>query len=1123
MTKNTKHTFASIIMAVIVSAVMLTVSVANVAIGATANTTQITAPAATARLTAKTQLYASIFKKCLGSLETTLTHDKLFSFNSSESLSLYSVGGGDIVAVGPDVANAFGDAFLEGVAFANDNDGATYCRELQGNNKSLLTAFAESLGVDPTNLICSADDHPGLYVPVDYKTSGIEAMTVGLKVFFDKSALLDYIKFNSCNQSQAYVYSPNEDMVTDPTTGQSYPIGGNYIKGLYESWRNSFDDPSGILTWDELDNPAAGSILQKYWLYTTDFEAACTTSPAEDGAQGSYKIVRFENGAYLYQDVYVETKSDYTGKDFYLYDGIYKQSPTYDCKSLAQKLADMSDEYYKQVMASLGKACYDFYTDYEEGLKLWQDIINNPDKYSSDTVKMAKQALEKYNELKDTGDYSNFATVDDSGVMGCEKIGDIEVEVVDGNDQTDSELYGDQCESSGSKLGWILCPIISGLQEILNELYENTVEPMLQINVSVFNTDNGVYQAWQIFQNIANIIFVIVFLFAIFSQITGFGIDNYGIKRLLPKLIVAAILVNLSFIICQALVDVSNIVGSGVKDLLMSIRINDQAVGGPASALNNFISGASIFVGVGGAVAAVVLAPGLLLGFLLGLVSVLISVLFMFVLLGIRQAGVIILVVVSPVAILMYMLPNTKGIFDKWKNIFKALLVLYPICGLMIGGCALASKVIISSYDDFWMALLGALLSVVPFFLVPKMTQGALSAMGKIGGMISGAGQKIGGAARSAAKFGLDRSPLAGLAKNAQDRDQLRQRERERRRLTGIVNRINRKPENARTDRQKRQLAMAQSQLNHMTQEDATAAAGTKAVDYDAALATAQSKRFDEDVAAAKSQNVINGITNKTGEIRNFDIDNYATGADVAAKMEENSLSRTLYEAAQSGDEAAQYAATSQLMAAGHHGAEGLRQVMAALGKDGNTQALQTIAKAAKSDRNIGDLKGGARSSYDFINKIAEGKADGVSEGQRIGDFTAKTQYSKMSEAALFNTDDEELTRMANYISNNRADIEQYGDEAVEKVKEYERRVAAGEDPKTFEKDDIPTSQERNIAEAAQLISQARRAYNNERLRGSAKKSRQDLVYKIAHGVNAPQDTILIDHETKQKPDSNPN
>ena len=78
---------------------------------------------------------------------------------------------------------------------------------------------------------------------------------------------------------------------------------------------------------------------------------------------------------------------------------------------------------------------------------------------------------------------------------------------------------------------------------------------------------NPTRDAWTTFQTIANVVFIILLLFVIFSQLTGVGIDNYGIKRILPKLIVVAILVNLSYLICVVCVDLSNILGSSLKGL----------------------------------------------------------------------------------------------------------------------------------------------------------------------------------------------------------------------------------------------------------------------------------------------------------------------------------------------------------------------------------------------------------------------------------------------------------------------------------------------------------------------------------------------------------------------------
>ncbi|MCZ6324111.1 hypothetical protein O5165_25825, partial [Escherichia coli] len=50
------------------------------------------------------------------------------------------------------------------------------------------------------------------------------------------------------------------------------------------------------------------------------------------------------------------------------------------------------------------------------------------------------------------------------------------------------------------------------------------------------------------------------------------GLNNYSIKKMLPRLIVAAILVNLSYYICAIAVDISNILGHSLQQALIDIR-----------------------------------------------------------------------------------------------------------------------------------------------------------------------------------------------------------------------------------------------------------------------------------------------------------------------------------------------------------------------------------------------------------------------------------------------------------------------------------------------------------------------------------------------------------------------
>ena len=313
----------------------------------------------------------------------------------------------------------------------------------------------------------------------------------------------------------------------------------------------------------------------------------------------------------------------------------------------------------------------------------------------------------------------------------------------------DSEANEVNCFNAAGALGWILCPVIDFAQHTITAIYDSIVSNFLEFRaefLDINGSGKSVYTAWQVFQSFANIIFVIVLLVVIFSQLTGIGIDNLGIKRVLPKLIVAAVLINLSYIICMLFVDISNIVGSGINTLFANISVTATSSGSTGAAVLSTIMTGAVAGAVGGlAVATAGIWGGVVvIPLVLGLITTLIGILFFFILLGARQAAIVILVVVSPVAFACYMLPNTKSIFDKWLKIFEALLILYPICGLLMGGSAFASDILMTLDTGFLGKLIAMLVGVVPFFFIPTLLRSAFSAMGNLGARITGFGQNMG-------------------------------------------------------------------------------------------------------------------------------------------------------------------------------------------------------------------------------------------------------------------------------------------------------------------------------------------------------------------------------------------
>ena len=307
------------------------------------------------------------------------------------------------------------------------------------------------------------------------------------------------------------------------------------------------------------------------------------------------------------------------------------------------------------------------------------------------------------------------------------------------------------CYTNAGALGWILCPITEGGRAFVSGIYDTFIEPQLVLDSGLFlNRDQGgnqggeeTYQAWQTFRNLANIAFVAVFLFVIFSQLTGFGIDNYGIKKILPKMIVAAIIVNASYYICQVAIDVANIAGHGIKNIMGRIGTIPEASEFAIQEGGHVLANIGSSVGIGALVFALA-APavlgqgiGVLVTVFTALIGIIVAILTLFVVLAARKALSLVLVVISPLALLCYMLPNTKKLFDKWLNAMKGTLLAFPICAAMVfGGQAVSRIVMLASSEvegtPFFMTLIAAATAVAPIFLIPsvlKKSMGAVSAV----------------------------------------------------------------------------------------------------------------------------------------------------------------------------------------------------------------------------------------------------------------------------------------------------------------------------------------------------------------------------------------------------------
>ena len=408
------------------------------------------------------------------------------------------------------------------------------------------------------------------------------------------------------------------------------------------------------------------------------------------------------------------------------------------------------------------------------------NYIANLDAFDKQIIQKAKESIDKIPNISPVGsqteypnEVENFYKFDDSGILTCTIVDNIlpgiknETESIIGTtisfvdyappsatENNPDSITGDCYDAGIDSMAWILCPVINNMTQTVDGI-DGLLKSWLQIDTNAVFKDQT-YTAWEVFRNIANIVLIIVFLVVIFSQLTGVGIDNYGIKKLLPRLIVMSILINLSYIICELAVDISNILGTGLDGLFTSvgtaIRGNDgtgwETVGTIVDGLFGALAGAGAIGGI--VVTAIGSAGGgamLVVSLLLVLIVALVSVFMFFVMLGARMIIVIVFAVIAPVAFALYILPNTQSLFKKWWRISQAALVVFPICGALYGASFIIKAIIFGGGEvNFLWALIAICAPFLPFLLLPTLLKGTLSGLGALGGTLTmlGSGLKKG-------------------------------------------------------------------------------------------------------------------------------------------------------------------------------------------------------------------------------------------------------------------------------------------------------------------------------------------------------------------------------------------
>ncbi|TAH36620.1 hypothetical protein EYC59_00385 [Candidatus Saccharibacteria bacterium] len=293
----------------------------------------------------------------------------------------------------------------------------------------------------------------------------------------------------------------------------------------------------------------------------------------------------------------------------------------------------------------------------------------------------------------------------------------------------------DALDCGGDDWNWLVCPFIRFAQKGASVI-DGFIMQSLVFDVNpVFDTSTktgaAYYTAWNSFRIIATAILVIGGLAMVISQALGFDfLDAYTIRKVLPRLVIAIIGISLSWPLMEFVAQFFNTLGNDIRSLMYAPFSNlgggiDTSVG--LSVVLGILVGGGIALGIGG-----------LLSFI---VTAMLAVLVGFVIIVIRQLALVVLIVVAPVAIACYILPNTEKVWKLWKDNFLGLMLMFPIISAFIaaghiftavsladsaGGTAVGASQVAQ--------IIGIVAYFLPYFLLPLTFRIATGVIGTIAG-----------------------------------------------------------------------------------------------------------------------------------------------------------------------------------------------------------------------------------------------------------------------------------------------------------------------------------------------------------------------------------------------------
>ncbi len=318
---------------------------------------------------------------------------------------------------------------------------------------------------------------------------------------------------------------------------------------------------------------------------------------------------------------------------------------------------------------------------------------------------------------------------------------------------TDDSAPGLKCATKlFNPLTWLLCPAVKGLINIVG-----AIDDIITSQLSVGTDNNGsnpnqifcdkddpgsdgaqksckAYEsAWKSFRNIALGLMVVSGLIIVIAQALGWEIlDAYAIRKTLPRLIIAAVAITLSWKLMGFFVEFTNDLGYGIRSLIYKpfadANFDQATLGGGGTVAASLVGGVAI-----GALG--------IFGLLSFAATAALAVAVAFLVLIVRQLVIIVLIIFAPIAILAFILPNTQKVYKLWWESFSKALLMFPIIAAFIAVGRVFAAVSATSGGGTLGDFIGFVAYFAPYFLLPLTFRFAGGALANIGGFIDNKGK----------------------------------------------------------------------------------------------------------------------------------------------------------------------------------------------------------------------------------------------------------------------------------------------------------------------------------------------------------------------------------------------